>query len=509
MLSTVRFKLIRFRDDVYGGITALTVLVFLTMFVSVGMGIDFMRHETFRSELQDALDRCVLAAAAFSQTVDAQTTCEGYIKSTNFVPENVTLNIPAPVVTTGSRTILVTASYEFDTYFLKLVGMPSLVVQATGSAAEAASKIEVSLALDISTSMSRELTGGTSQTRLEVLRTSANAFVDEIFQLARPGDLTVSLVPFAGHVNVGASARTFLTNYSTENASRCVEFETTDFDYVPKPPSATYSGNHPSTRATMLPAQGTRTQMQHFQYSFDFYTSGVSEIDWGWCPSNVQEIEFMQHDPEALKTRINALRTHEATGTQYGMKWAAALLDPGTSDLTTYLIDRNIVDAQHSDQPRPYADGEVQKFIVIMSDGDTTGQKRLRSQHYQADDGDGVVEENEAAWWETRLPAEHSLGYNVFEDIYSVDRFDVDFSFGFPDSEGTARQAFRNVCDAAKENGVVIFTLGFDLIEGSDAQTDMAYCATSSSHFYDVNGLELSTAFSSIASTIQKLKLLN
>jgi len=71
-----------FCDDVYGGMTALTVTVFLVMLVSVGMAVDFMRHETYRAELQDAVDRCVLAAAAFSQRIDAQTTCEGYLKST-------------------------------------------------------------------------------------------------------------------------------------------------------------------------------------------------------------------------------------------------------------------------------------------------------------------------------------------------------------------------------------------------------------------------------------------
>ena len=33
-------------------------------------------------------------------------------------------------------------------------------------------------------------------------------------------------------------------------------------------------------------------------------------------------------------------------------------------------------------------------------------------------------------------------------------------------------------------------------------------CASSAAHFYDVDGVEISEAFSSIASTINKLKLL-
>jgi hypothetical protein len=35
----------------------------------------------------------------------------------------------------------------------------------------------------------------------------------------------------------------------------------------------------------------------------------------------------------------------------------------------------------------------------------------------------------------------------------------------------------------------------------------MRYCATSSGHYFDVNGVEISEAFSSIANTIQQLRL--
>jgi len=499
----------RFCDDTYGGMTAFTVTVFLVMMVSVGMAVDFMRHETYRAELQDALDRCVLASASFSQTISPQVTCEGYLKSTNFVPSNTNLNVPAPVETTGTRVITATASYQFDTFFLKLVGIPTLDVHATGSAAEAASKIEIALALDISTSMSRELTDGSTETRLEVLQRSAALFVDEIFNVSNVGNINISLIPFAGQVNVGRVVRNNLVLNNTGNQSRCVEFEQTHFTYVKKPDTATYSGNHPSTTSVLLPGTDTLAQMQHFQYSGDYYTSGISAIDWGWCPSNAQEIQYFETDPEILKTRISNLVTHEATGTQYGMKWAATLLDPSATRLSNRLIGADILTEDERGLPRSYDDPEVQKYIVIMSDGDTTGQSRIKSEHYQPENGDGSVTENEDRWWRNNLPADHSQGYDVFEDIYNVDPFDIDPAIGAVDSEAAARQALRNVCDAAKENGVIIFTLGFDLVDGSTAQDDMAYCATSADYFKDVEGLKLSSAFSEIVSTIQKLKLLN
>jgi len=64
------------------------------------------------------------------------------------------------------------------------------------------------------------------------------------------------------------------------------------------------------------------------------------------------------------------------------------------------------------------------------------------------------------------------------------------------------------MCERAKAQGIIIFTIGFDVEVGSPAHTDMSQCASSSSHFFDVDGLELNDAFSAIAATIQKLKLI-
>ena len=78
----------RFVDDTSGAITAFTAVVFILMVVSVGMAIDFMRHEAFRAELQNALDRGSLAAASLTQKMPAKETVRSYIRSTNFVDKD-------------------------------------------------------------------------------------------------------------------------------------------------------------------------------------------------------------------------------------------------------------------------------------------------------------------------------------------------------------------------------------------------------------------------------------
>ena len=62
-----------------------------------------------------------------------------------------------------------------------------------------------------------------------------------------------------------------------------------------------------------------------------------------------------------------------------------------------------------------------------------------------------------------------------------------------------------NICSAAKDEGIVIWTIGFEVNDtGADV---MKKCASSPSHFFRVEGVELTDAFSAIASQINQLRL--
>ena len=65
----------------------------------------------------------------------------------------------------------------------------------------------------------------------------------------------------------------------------------------------------------------------------------------------------------------------------------------------------------------------------------------------------------------------------------------------------------NQICSAAKAKGVVIFTIGFEINEPG-AMEAMAGCASSPSHFYRVEGLQIASAFTSIATQINALRLI-
>ncbi len=62
-----------------------------------------------------------------------------------------------------------------------------------------------------------------------------------------------------------------------------------------------------------------------------------------------------------------------------------------------------------------------------------------------------------------------------------------------------------NLCRLAKQQGIVVYTIAFEAPSG--ARTLLQNCASSINHAFDVDGLEISSAFASIATSIRKLRL--
>ena len=484
-------RAVNFRDDQSGAITAFVAVVFLLMFVAVGMAVDFMRHETYRSELQSAVDRGVLAAASMNQLKDPKQTVHDYIQSANFVADRYLLAFDEEK-TIGSRKITATATYTLPTYFLKVIGINSMEVSATGIAYEGVNNIEVSLALDISGSMARERTvvgtktlelmnaypfqgklgwGGVSTdvSRLDLLRVAAANFVDMILNNTNRTTTTINLVPFAGQVNLGATIFDEMVDVRRHNFSQCVDFTQEDFDKI------------------ALPGKKSRKHVPHFQW-FTFEGDDGHEAEWGWCPSNTQSIEYMSNNATKLKNRIADLTAHDGTGTQNGMKWALGLLDPNSNALIKKLVAADVVEDKFADRPKALETRDTMKVIILMSDGNTTKQKRPKESSLPP----GFLKkgENDEDYKWSRQLLQHS----------SREATEL-----FTETEG--RDDLKALCQKAEDKDVIVFTIGFDIADGSSAQTDLKECASDEAFFFDVNGDKLNNAFTAIASTIIRLRL--
>lgn len=454
----------RLREDEEGSITAFVILMFLIMLVGGGMAVDFMRHESERAVLQDALDRGVLAAASFDQedhNMDLNLVVRSYVSANPLLNDRYpNLNVESNV-TVYSRSVTASGSYEINTYFLKIIGMNTLNIHAAASAQTTRGEVEISLILDNSGSMSGP--------KLQDLKNAANSFIDLMLNEETIDHTTISLVPFTASVNAGSVLSSRYNLDVWHDYSSCFEFADSDFS------------------STSLSTTSEFPQEQHVNRG----RVGTRE-----CPDS--PIVPLSNNPDVLHAAINNMNAGGFTATYAGMKWGAALLDPDSQPVVTSLIELNAVDPVFAGRPIAWDDNDAAKFIILMTDGANTEHMRLTPDVYNA---------MNTVNWESQANADYWNG----RTIYYLERDSV---FEVTPTRGDDR--LIDICNAAKEDipgsnrdRIIVFTIGFNVRANSNPYNMMRDCASSESKFYHVSDADLTTAFAQIASSITKLKLTN
>lgn len=428
----------RFISDGSGNVAIIAAFAFIPMLVIAGGATDIARHESFRVQLQDGVDRAVLAAASLTQTRAMEATVTDYLKSVPFI-DDVTVSF-TPVSGLTYREVTVRAQYSMPTGFLSLIGVNTMTVNAMATAIEHRKNVEISLMLDVSGSMRYGY-----PRRIDLLKPAAQDFIDAILNPKTVDYTSVSIVPYAGQVNMGAILFDALGGARVHTKSSCLEFS--DADY-----------------ASGMPSLMGRAQVPHFTH-WNF-NQNVSDMNWWWCPTEDTSISYLSNDATALKQRIANYKMHDGTGTAVAMNWGLMLLDPTSQPLVQQAVSSGIVSAAFATRPAAFNDGETLKVIVLMTDGAISDQFR---------------------------PKDPNRSVTLAPNNKQVQ------------SRAQARDLMYKVCNRAKASGVTVFTIGFDV--DSTAATEMSSCASSPSHYYPVTGLDIEAAFRSIATAIQKIRL--
>ena len=74
-----------------------------------------------------------------------------------------------------------------------------------------------------------------------------------------------------------------------------------------------------------------------------------------------------------------------------------------------------------------------------------------------------------------------------------------------PSVSSSGDPSAARICTAAKDNGILIWSIGFEVTDHGAGV--MENCASSPSHFFRVEGVEIADAFSTIAHTLNQLRL--
>ncbi|WP_116084518.1 VWA domain-containing protein [Tropicimonas sp. IMCC34011] len=510
--SVLRRALARFVGEQHGGLVIFSLFLLSGMLLAVSVGLDTMRFELRRTQLQNTLDNAVLAAADLDQTLEPQDVVRDYFDRAGLDNLSVDVSVEEGL---NYRSVSASTSDEIRTLLMRLVGIDTLKTPAAGTANETIMKVEISLVLDNSGSMG-------SYGRLNLLKDAAKDFVDTVLGKATEQDrISINIVPFATQVNAGED---LLKHYNVSQEHRyswCVDFRSEDF-----------------TTPAILPNQRLQ-RTGHFEIST---YSKPPDPNMFVCPIlESREITVMESDIQALHDRIDSFWAQGNTSIDIGAKWGAALLDPATRPIIADMIGDGAVSSQFNGRPYNYDEEDALKVLVVMSDGENTSQHYLRDEFssgtadiyydrtngreslyyryygnnywYWFTDGDwhsapyrNWDRARTMTWpelWASRSVANYAyydrteaLGgnwRNYYDEVYS--------------SIGTNTKNSRTsaICEAAKNAGVVVFTIGMETRgNGDDTLSD---CASTTSHFFDVRAIEIAQAFSSIARQINQLRL--
>jgi Flp pilus assembly protein TadG len=442
----VRSAATRFKAADEGNIAVIFAIALVPVIGFVGAAIDYTRANSARSSMQAALDSTALMLSkdlAEGTITPSQVNAKAgtYFNAlyTNPDAKSVSVNAVYTANTTQGSTIQVNGSGAVTTDFMKVAGFPNINFNSSSTAAWGNTRMRVAMALDNTGSMADD-------GKMPAMQSAAKALIDQLSGLAKtPGDIYISIIPFAKDVNLGASNYTQnwidWTDWDAANGTstcnnrdrwgNCTSSTWTPANHNTWTGCVTDRDQDYDTKNTAPTNSATR-------FPAEEYVSGNDKF----CKSNnnpyLQPIMPLTYDWSALKTLIGNMEPTGNTNQGIGMAWAWMSLTQ-SDPLNAPAKDPNYV----------YKDA-----IILLSDGLNT-QNRWYSNASQID----------------------------------------------------ARQ--KILCDNAKAAGITVYTVQVNTGRPADPTSAvLQYCASGSQNFYVVTSAsQTASVFSSIGTSLTRLRV--
>jgi hypothetical protein len=514
-----------------GSVSMLVGLSLVPTIMVLGIGLDGARLWLLQNRLQQAVDASVLVAAfemgSSTQVADAKAmfwvnfssgtaaTGAGYLGSTS---------AGAVVKQVDSTHVQVTAQATLPMSLTTLAGFTSFTPTATAIAAKGTG-YEIALALDISGSMLSS--SGSGSTKEAALQTAANDMLDVVYGSTADtqANLSVSVVPFRGSVNMGTGHAAWANSNGSWTAQAwrgCVEARTGGYDITEdNPGTAKFNQLYwASTYNTVLNTD-TSSKTDYYPGDNDWYSGNVTDAGTGgttskWsglpvgpnlgCPTNT--VLPLTASKATVKSSINGLvaASGGSTVVSQALQWAWFTLSPAWQSY--WGLGNN---SSGSARPLAYNTTGSQKIVILMTDGNNEW------------DGNQQTSQNLGCRYYTVVPeCKQADGYYNSYGRLSANRLGITMpassstASGNSSASNTASSRVADamdtrtlsICSALKNSGVIIFTIGFQAAAGSDAESLLKSCASDSSHYYNTNtGSDIDAAFTSIGQQIIALKI--
>jgi Flp pilus assembly protein TadG len=350
----------RFLKDHRGGVAPLLALAIIPLVGTVGAAVDYSRANAVRTAMQNALDSTALMLSRDAQNLDGAqlaTKATAYFNAMFDRPEagnvQVTPSFSSPQQ--GSFTLKLTGSATINTIFWRLMGQPQIDITASGEVLWGIKKLNLALALDNTGSMA-------SSGKMTALKEAAHNLLTTLKNAEKtPGDIKVSIVPFAVDVNVG-----------TGNVN-ATWINWTDWEAA----NGNCSKSSYQSKSSCLAANGHWTPDSH--------------STWNGCVNDRDQNNDVLNTPTLAGSPATMYRAHQASACPTAMMtlsydWPAlnskidAMTPTGNTNVTIgmQLAWQTLSPVAPFVAPAPAPD--LDKVVILLTDGQNTQNRWSSSQ---------------------------------------------------------------------------------------------------------------------------------
>src|SRR5262245_17318105 len=337
--------------------------------------------------------------------------------------------------------------------FMQVLNTQSVDVTVSASAIRPQGKVEVALVLD--------QTGSMAGQKIANLKLAAKDLIDIVVWDNQTDDYyaKVAIVPYAAGVNVGAYADSVRGNILSGTCLGCLLFQFLN-------PFGQLRVYNISTCVSERTVEAYTDAPPSTVLLGRNYPPGSGDP----CPSNA--ITPLTNNKTALKGQIDLLQAAGSTAGHIGVAWSWYLLSPNWGYLWS-----------SASRPAPYSDLELRdarglpllrKIVVLMTDGE------FNTAYYN-----GVISQDSTSG--SGSASDH-INFNA--------------------TNGSSSSQAQSLCTNMKAAGILVYTIGFGIADGTTASNLMRNCATDRDHAYLAStGDELRQVFREIATRIASLRL--
>lgn len=421
-----------FRDSTEGSVSVLGAMVILLMLSAIAISIDSSRLVQSSSRLKALNDMAALAATQEAGlTLEERQAIYTEVMTTSIESNELLSNFEFRIDVTETEflTVLTVKSRAQSSIFFPTLSGEARYVTAVSEVTAGKEYVEVALVLDISSSM--------SGARLTQMQEAATTFIDTLMSEAATRDtVSIAVVPYGGTVKLPSDLQDMVNlpltteHWADGEWNGCLRMNTTNIN-GPILPDQTYE----------------------FLPDFVRYTPNNN-----WCPHDGNELIGLSNDADRLRQTIEDFTLSDGTGSDVGVAWGLATLDPQW---------RGELEGVAPKSPRDYNEN-TKKIMVVMTDGGITRQSYPRESDFSGD-----------------LPYDTTGSDNTFNESLA---------------------GFNEYCDLAKENDIEIFTVGL-LLRNNNQINRLNACGTSDRHNFQADLGDIVIVFNSLASSISALRL--